>query len=62
MNIKNINGEKPHINHLDEKSKELVEVIIKICKESGLSYREINEALYTADRVQLYRVLNGKTD
>lgn len=59
MNIKNIKGEKPHINHLDEKSKKLVEIIIKTCIESGLSYREINEALYTADRVQLFNLLNA---
>lgn len=52
-------GQKPHIGHLDEKSRALLEQVINLCKESGLSYLKINEALYTADRVQLFNLLNA---
>lgn len=59
--IQNNLGQKPYTDHLGEKSVVLVKQIIELCKESGLNYKEINEALYTADRVQLHRILNNKT-
>lgn len=57
--IQNKLSEKPPTRHLEQESMDLIEKVIELCKESGLSYRKINEALYTADRVQLFNLLNA---
>jgi len=38
---------------INQKTKELLDNVTKLCEDSGLSYVEINKALYLADK-ELY--------
>lgn len=55
-------GQPTDIRKRDE-SKEVVELtenIIKVCRESGLSYADVNKALYLADKELYFGVIYGR--
>lgn len=45
--------------HIDQQTCELADQIKKLCKERGISYTEINKALYLVD-TELYEELLNK--